>query len=234
MVQYNILAINGSKWETPATHYLPIMTEKWRLRRARVPRGTYPAYGMRGYHFFQYMSPVTVIELQEQRNGRWYTWMVDDPQAWTAMQLYGEQFYGNVIIGGLGLGLVVHALKTNPAVKRITVVERDAELASLMRQNIPDVEILCTDWWDFIQDTDGELIVRPTGSIDCILLDFWVASNRVAAERNVPSVLRMGVLTKVAFPGARLSIHGYERFSDIRLTDPVIMQECIALLRSNI
>lgn len=58
--------------------------------------------------------------------------MSDTPMERYTNQKFIDSAYGDVLIGGLGIGMVPAALARNPQVKSITIVEKDPELIGLI------------------------------------------------------------------------------------------------------
>lgn len=79
---------------------------------------------------------------------------VDEPAHWWAMLEHARHFRGQVLVAGLGLGLIVHALAANPPVRKITVVERDRDvIEAVWPQRLPamkakDAIVVDAGWWE--------------------------------------------------------------------------------------
>lgn len=77
-----------------------------------------------------------------------------------------EKVYGNVLIAGLGIGLILLPMQNKKEVKRITVVEKNPNVIKIIGSQLPfneKVEIIHADIFDFI----------PSQKYDCIYLDIW-------------------------------------------------------------
>ena len=126
--------------------------------------GYYLMEGVDGYDLFQVLKPITVTELRINNN----IVMVDDPLHWIGMQRLAEACRGKVLIGGLGLGLILHHLKNNKEVSQIDVVEINKDVIQLIKPLLPKddrVKIYCADvlkwiWLHRFYDT--------------VVLDLWV------------------------------------------------------------
>ncbi len=110
------------------------------------------------------------------------------------MEEHAQFYRGHVLVAGLGLGLIVHALATNRSVTRITVVEREQDVIDLVAPLVPPVEIVHGDFWEW----DG-----PTP--DGVFFDLFVGNGR----ELVPDALRAYVQMFQWFSGATIRIHGF-------------------------
>lgn len=74
--------------------------------------------------------------------------------------------HGNVLIGGLGIGLILLAIQDKEEVKQITVVEKNMEVIELVGSQLPlneKVEIVNADVFDY----------KPTQKYNTIYMDIW-------------------------------------------------------------
>jgi hypothetical protein len=74
---------------------------------------------------------------------------------------------GNVLITGLGLGCVVRGTLANPAVKHVTVVERDADVLKLVQPHMP------TERLTIIHDDAISFCKATNQQFDCAWHDIW-------------------------------------------------------------
>lgn len=77
---------------------------------------------------------------------------------------------GDVLIGGLGLGLIVLPLQEKENVKSITIIEKSQEVIDLVASQLPltdKVKIICADVYNYIPDI----------KYDTIYLDIWPEIN---------------------------------------------------------
>ena len=120
-------------WSTPASLYPDGKVGKARLKTAHYTRGQYQCYGIKGFDFFQAVRPLPIKSLQVAGK----TWMVDDPPHWWAMEEHATFYRGHVVVAGLGLGLIVHTLAACPDVERVTVVEVEPDVITLVQPHLP-------------------------------------------------------------------------------------------------
>ncbi len=182
--------ITLTKWRTPATDYPDAELGRARIETIRYRRGHYQCYGLHGHRFYRIAKPIAVRGLTI--NGK--TWMVDDPPHWWAMEDHAQFYSGHVLVAGLGLGLIIHALAANPRVTRITVVEREQDVIDLVAPLVPAVEIVHGDFWEW----DG---CMPDG----IFFDLFVGNGR----ELISDALRAYVQMFQWFRGAYIRIHGF-------------------------
>lgn len=74
--------------------------------------------------------------------------------------------HGNVLIGGLGIGLIVLAIQDKEDVKKITVVEKNAEVIELVGNQLPlnsKVDIVHDDVFEY----------KPLFKYNTIYMDIW-------------------------------------------------------------
>lgn len=160
-----------SDWRSPAAAYPLDASACARLVRWRYSRGVYKLHEMReGAQYYQLERPLPVTGLQLKEGRRWKTWMVDDPLHWEGIQHYaGRIRRGRVLVGGLGLGLIVHALRGRDDVAEIVVVEQSADVIELIGPLVPRerLTIVHDDFWRIVAAT-------PRGAFATIFVDLWV------------------------------------------------------------
>lgn len=78
--------------------------------------------------------------------------------------------HGDVLIGGLGLGMIVLAIQDKPDVKSITIIEKEPDVISLIEaqpgvQFNEKVKIICGDVFTWKPEKGKKF--------DCIYMDIW-------------------------------------------------------------
>ena len=74
--------------------------------------------------------------------------------------------HGNVLIGGLGIGLILLAIQDKPEVEKIVVVEKHREVIDLVKDQLPlneKVEVVNADVWEYV----------PAEKFNTIYMDIW-------------------------------------------------------------
>lgn len=148
-------------WKTPATDYPEKKVGSAEIRRSKI-KGLYLMEGVAGYDFYCSDKPITVTSLYI--NGEEV--MVDDPLQMKGMEKLAEHSEGNTLVGGLGLGLVVHELAKNPKVKKIVVVEKNKDVIDLIKPFLPNDKVTIEQG-----DVLDEKWYRKCP--DTVILDIW-------------------------------------------------------------
>lgn len=89
-----------------------------------------------------------------------------------------EKAHGDVLIGGLGIGMIILAIQDNPEVTSITVVEKYQEVVDLIAHQLPlndKVKIVVADIFEY--ETEQKF--------NTIYLDIWNSINRDVWEEQM-------------------------------------------------
>ena len=81
--------------------------------------------------------------------------------------VFCDTAHGDVLVGGLGIGLVLMDIQDSPAVDSITVVEKSQDVIDLIAPHLPlngKVNIICGDVWSFDPGEDR---------YDVVYMDIW-------------------------------------------------------------
>lgn len=199
--------IDIEQWDTPATTYPLQANISARIKRIKYCKGIYNNYGLNRFDYFHVRKPIPVTYLQLRTGKRWRTWVVDDCPHWWAMEKYARESNGNVLAGGLGLGLVLHALKSNSLVKSITVIEREQAVIDLIQPLLPDFngqnfQIIKADFGEFCRTTECKF--------DRAIIDLWVTGSLAETQQVfIQEVLPMFAEIQFKFPGISQVYHGF-------------------------
>ncbi len=91
-----------------------------------------------------------------------------------------KRAYGDILIAGLGMGMIVMAIQDKPNVKSITIIEKSHEVIEMVSTQLclnDKVKIVCADIFEW----------EPTKRYDVIYLDIWpVISRRIYASEMMP------------------------------------------------
>jgi hypothetical protein len=187
-------------------------TDEWlRVPVALVPPGSHPS----GYHVERHLltqveifgSPYLLSTPHDCRvlydpSGR--LWMSTTPQEHIMMVNNGRHARGQVLVGGLGLGLYPqYAVRLGQAT-HLTVVERSREVCALVEPTLrAALEVPLDLRWGLIEDAlAGAVTVR----YDTIFLDTWDTLD--AAQ--LPAINRLRALARRHLaPGGRVLLWGY-------------------------
>jgi hypothetical protein len=161
-----------------------------------------------GYEYFLVDEPILITSLEiKDDDGKWKIWMVDDPPHFWSMQKYSRDSCGNVLVAGLGLGLVTGELLNNVDIRSITVIERNKDVIGLILPLLPkavDVqfEIKNEDFYRFINDTDK--------AFDRIIIDLWVTGSKEETLKVLNEDVRpLSHYIMKLFPNASVVFHGF-------------------------
>lgn len=156
------LCIDAS-WHTPVSDYPQKRIGTAELVREKVKRNHYRMEGVDGYVYYRVTQPIhiTVLKIKGQ------CWMTDEPINWIGMQKLAEHSRGRVLCGGLGLGMIVHALVKNPNVTEIKVAEINKDVKELISPLLPKDQRIK------VQNCDVYKVPNPE-KYDTIILDLWV------------------------------------------------------------
>lgn len=225
---FDKLTLKLDSWHTPATDYPAIQKGKFRIVHEYYDRGTYRMHGVGGYVLLKVKKRIPVTLLQEQRKGKgWCTWMIDDPVQWMSMEIFAKHSKGKVLVAGLGLGLIVHALAKNKDVESITVVEKNFGVVRLVEpllQKLPNLNIIIEDFHSFI-------LFDTVVPYDTVIVDIWVSTNRKEKAYVLSQLLPLSYLLKRTYPNASISYHGFYNFSDIKYCSREVHEEALKFER---
>lgn len=93
--------------------------------------------------------------------------------------------YGDVLIGGLGIGMIILAIQDKPEVKSITVIEKNQEVINMVASQLnfnEKVNIICADVFEW----------KPEKNVkyDVSYMDIWNWINEDVYEREMKPLKR--------------------------------------------
>ena len=110
--------------------------------------------------------------------------MSDTPMEKRTNREFVANAHGNVLIGGLGIGLILLAIQDKEDVKQITVVEKNKEVIELVENQLPlnsKVHIVNDDVFEY----------KPLFKYNTIYMDIWNYINKdVYNEQMKPLISR--------------------------------------------
>jgi len=209
MTQKNpsILALDG--WMYPAA--IPeAQVGTWRIKKLRRHGSThvFSMFNVLGYDYAIVEGKMEMTLLQEFREGKWRDWMTDDVLFWHSMKDYAERAVGpNVLIGGLGLGLILrHLSQLRPDLKRIVVIEREPEVIMMVWKNLHlDSRFLCLEG-DFFRYMEEDCF-------DTVITDFPVGSPHSRSNQDL--FLQTFEYVNTHWPYAQHGYHGMEPWNKL-------------------
>lgn len=93
--------------------------------------------------------------------------------------------YGDVLIGGLGIGMIIMAIQDDERVKSITVLEKYQEVIDMITAQLPfndKVKIICSDVFKWKPEKGQKF--------DCIYMDIWKYINSDVYQDEMKSLKR--------------------------------------------
>lgn len=159
-----------SEKERFVTNYT-VMDEKFvkfeQMRAAMHPGATYEVFDL---------EPGTYVKLIDTKHNTLL--MSDTPMELRTNREFIEKAHGNVLVAGLGLGIVLLAIQDKPEVKRIVVVEKYQELVDFVLSQIPyNYKVLV-----YAGENIFHFTPEPVAKYDTIYFDIW---NELSAD-NYP------------------------------------------------
>lgn len=103
------------------------------------------------------------------------TIMSDTPMEQRTNYRFVHNAHGDILIGGLGIGMVLMAIQDKPEVRSITVVENSKDVIAAVKPQLPlndKVEVIEGDVFEY----------KPTRKFDCIYMDIWFCPDAKAYE----------------------------------------------------
>ena len=160
-----------------------------------------------GYDFCIYLDNAELTVLQQRKNGGWSEWMVDSPKAWYGMGEFALRTVGeNVLIGGLGLGLIIHHLHNRRDIKKVTVVEISPEVIEMISPYLPQDSMIEIIQGDFFTELPS---LSKTRKFNTIIVDIWAG---VSFDEDVKKVYEASrILLEDYYPEATPLFHGFQK-----------------------
>lgn len=186
--------------------YMPDFLEgrigRWRLARSGfcLNRGYYS--GLWG------VSGMPVLMCDSSGNGEsWENWMSLSPHEIESQELGCRYARGHTVVMGLGMGWVAVNMALNPAVRKVTIIERDPEVIDLFQLSgaLNALQSAITDKIRVVRADALEW--RPEESVDFLYADIW---QRLEEPQTLDDVRRMQANVQadvIYFWGQELAIH---------------------------
>lgn len=129
----------------------------WKLEKFEIKQDNFRA-------MLDGIKPGTYIRLTH--NGECV--MSDTDMEKNTNRKFCSKAYGDIIIGGLGIGMIIMAIQDKPEVKSITVIEKNQEVIDLVASQLDfneKVNIICADVFEW----------KPERGIkyDMAYMDIW-------------------------------------------------------------
>lgn len=194
------VSLFSSVWHMP--DYLEGSIGRWRLARSGfcLDRGYYS--GLWG------VSGMPVLMRDSSGNGeRWETWMSLSPHEIESQELGCRYARGHTVVMGLGMGWVAVNMALNPAVHKVTVIERDPEVIDLFGQSralaglrpeiVAKIGIVRADALEW----------QPGEAVDFLYADIWRCLEEPQILDDVRRMQANVQADAIYFWGQELAIH---------------------------
>ncbi len=143
----------------------------------------------------------------------WETWMSLSPHEIESQELGCRYAKGHTAVMGLGMGWVAINMALNPAVHKVTVIERDPEVIDLFGHS-GALDGLRDDVMDKLRIVKADALEwRPDEAVDFLYADIW---QRLEEPQTLDDVRRMQANVgagQVYFWGQELAIHSLAALS---------------------
>lgn len=146
----------------------------WKLEKFEIKQGNFRA-------MLDGIMPGTYIRLTH--NGECV--MSDTSMEQRTNLRFCSKAYGDIIIGGLGIGMIVMAIQDKPEVKSITVIEKNQEVIDLVASQLDfneKVNIICSDVFEW----------KPERGVkyDMAYMDIWNWINEDIYKKEIQPLKR--------------------------------------------
>lgn len=144
----------------------------------------------RGYYSGSCVYGGSTALLRKNAQGGWDTWMSLSPFEIESQELACRHARGHTVVMGLGMGWVTANIALNPAVERVTVVERDPEVIALF-DHMQVLEGLPPEAAAKIHIEQADALQwrpAPPQAVDWLYADIWL---RLAEPQALAEVQQM-------------------------------------------
>lgn len=181
---------------------IPVFSPHWHM--PQYPDGAVGPWQMkrtgvgldRGYHSGPCVTSGSTVLMRQSEAGGWETWMSLSPMEIESQELACHHARGHTVVMGLGMGWVAANIALQPAVERVTVVERDRDVLDLFArcrvlEGLPEaaarkIELVQAD----------ALRWQPQGApVDFLYADIWL---NLAEPQTLAEVQRMQANVRAA------------------------------------
>ncbi|QOR55576.1 MAG: hypothetical protein UMS36scaffold28_66 [Phage 59_13] len=169
-----------------------------------------------GYQAMSCLAPYDFEVVQLKQSGG--TWMSDCYQEMFTLAPAIDRAYGDVLIGGLGIGYSFQKMFRKPEVRSITVVEKSRDVMRLVWPYIQrwadladpakSKRVLCLrrDLYEYLKRQP--VVSAPKQRYDFASLDIWTSTGERDHERHVQPLRKLA--QRVMKPGGKIHCWGEE------------------------
>lgn len=197
-------------WKTPASEISEQQYGRFRIIKREVKAGTaWPMNGTFGYDYCVFTKDATLTLLQEKVAGEWRDWMIDSPYELYAMAEYSVRAEApNILVGGLGLGLLLHYLTQRRDVSVIKVIERSKDVIQMVAPHFSKderIEIIQCDFFKVIPR-----LKRQGQGFNTVIVDIWAGH----IHEYIRDFKKARDLLKHYYPEALNLFHPFQKLID--------------------
>lgn len=174
------------EWETPVSKIPAQSIGDFHIVKRVIEGESLDMAGAGGYDDCFFAFPITLTILRQGERDATDTesvWMSDSPmEYYMGWDLVAKTRPGRVLIGGLGLGLLVHLLSLRRDISEIVVVELSPEVIELTAPylpSIPKVEVIQGDFLMEIQKLSSRL---GEDYFQTVIADIWKGGDEESKE----------------------------------------------------
>jgi hypothetical protein len=125
---------------------------------------------VRGYFTPGYQKLTENWVLYHVRDDQAVTWMSITPMELESQSHHALAAHGDVLVGGLGMGVLAYNVAQKANVRTVTVIERDPDIVEIMQ--------IALDWphWSKVRVVQGDAFATTEaalGQYDVALFDIW-------------------------------------------------------------
>lgn len=149
-------------------------------------------------------------------------WMSITPMELESQGYHARLAHGNVLVLGLGMGVLVYNLLQNPKVETVTVVEQDYNVVELVRS--------ATDGWlDLVEVRVMDAFKLTRSNYDVMLADIWPALGDMRIESDMQRLQGSVCAKMIGWWGQELSLVSW--LGKIMRTAPITREDLRAYER---
>lgn len=148
----------------------------------------------------------------------WETWMSLSPRELESQELACQYAFGHTVVMGLGMGWVAINIALNPAVRKVTIIERDRDVIQLLSQS-GALDGLALEAAEKIQIHEADALEWvPDEPVDFLYADIWLHYKEPQTLGEVRRMQRNVNAKTLYFWGQELFLHD---LADLRASNGV-------------
>lgn len=209
---------------------VPLFSTHWYVPRYRPMEGSQwkvtecPFHLERGYHSGTWAVGALPILMRRaaHQGDTWQTWMSFSPQEIESQELACTHAHGHMVVMGLGMAWVAINMAFQPAVTRVTVVERDMEVIQLLDTCAVLTDIPASVLAKIRIVKADALEWRPDLKVDVLYADIWRTFDEPGTLQQVQQMQANVQADSVYFWGQEIVLArllGAEPWQDLPVAD---------------